>query len=338
MPDVDAVTFDYMEWTHPRLHSAGKFFYEQWMKKLPSLYGYLFQKTRGENAFTQLVKNFRTYNLDRMTQLIREVNPTVVVCTFPPAAAAMSALKAEGLIDIPAVTVVTDHTDHSFWIHPYTDRYLVGSGHVRRALLRKGIPDFRIEVTGIPIRMAYSQSFDRESLKRRHHFILTLPTVLVMGGGLGMIDKRFTGMLKSQDFGRKIQFIIVCGRNRKLELELAEEMRNASNCVIVKGYIDHVHEFMALSDLIVTKPGGLTTSEALALRLPMLLYKPLPGQEKDNAVFLSEAGAAVEASSAAELHDQIFALMEDGSLLEEMRRRAGMCRHETPSISALQAI
>ncbi|MCC3372251.1 glycosyltransferase [Cohnella sp. REN36] len=337
-PDVQVEVVDYMEWTHPHLHSVGKFLYEQWMKKFPSLYGYLFRKTRGDNSFSDLIKGLRSYSLKRMVELLRDVQPTVVASTFPPAAAAMSMLKTQGLTELPTVTVITDHTDHNFWIHPHTDRYIVASEPVRKALLRKRIPHTKIEVTGIPIGLRYGESLDRERLRERHGLDRSLPTVLVMGGGLGMIDKAFVEDLKSLQFPAGVQFIVVCGRNRKLEQELAEMSDRAGNRVLVTGYIDYVHELMALSDLIVTKPGGLSTSEALALELPMLLYKPLPGQEKDNSDYLVGTGAAIEAGNEAELMERMVRILENPSLLGAMKSRAAMFKPEAPALNALQAI
>ncbi|MBW5447165.1 glycosyltransferase [Cohnella sp. CFH 77786] len=337
-PGMEVEEVDYMEWTHPRLHVAGKFFYEQWMKKLPSLYGYLFQRTRGDNLFSSLVKRAKTYSLERMQQLLMEKQPSVVVSTFPLAAAAMSAFKAQGLTGLPAVTVITDHTDHSFWIHPHTDRYIVGSDPVRKALLRKGVPADRISATGIPVRLPYHRSYDRVQLRRRHGFDRTRPTVLVMGGGLGMIDKDFVGLLKSGQFAGDAQFIVVCGRNVKLREQLEEKLTHAAGRVHVLGYVEHVHELMALSDLIVTKPGGLTTSEALSLELPMLLFKPLPGQEKDNAAYLAGIGAAVEAGSAAELARILTGLLTERERLDGMKRQAALFRPNSPSPDAVRAI
>ncbi|WP_276358328.1 MGDG synthase family glycosyltransferase [Cohnella caldifontis] len=337
-PGTEVEVVDYMAWTHPKLHAVGKFCYEQWMKKLPSLYGYLFQKTRGDSPFSSFVKRAKSSSLERIQQLLKEKRPSVVVSTFPLAAAAMSALKARGLTGLPAVTVITDHTDHSFWIHPFTDRYIVGSESVRRTLLRRGVPAGRISATGIPIRLACQRSYDRALLRDLHGLDLARPAVLVMGGGLGMIDKDFVGLLKSGGFASGAQFILVCGRNEKLRQQLEGELGDASGRVRVLGYVEHVHELMALSDLIVTKPGGLTTSEALSLELPMLLFKPLLGQEKDNAAYLARIGAAVEAGSVAELAGMLTGLLGDRERLAAMKRAAARYRPASPSPDAVRAI
>ncbi|MNI15332.1 Processive diacylglycerol beta-glucosyltransferase [compost metagenome] len=337
-PDVEVEIIDFMEWTHPHLHSVGKFCYLQWVKNFPSVYGYLFQKTRMDNSLSHLFKRLRSYSLDRMMKLLEEVQPTVIVSTFPPAASAMSILKSRGLTFLPTVTVITDHTDHSYWIHPCTDQYIVGSEYVRQALLRLHVSDSQIAVTGIPVRLPYSQTFERDTLRKKHKLETAMPTVLVMGGGLGMIGKDFISILKSDELSQSIQFIIVCGHNAKLRLQLLDELKYSKHQIHVVGYIDHVHEYMACSDVVVTKPGGLTTSEALALELPMILFRPLPGQEQDNAAYLVKLGAALEARDASELRGQLMQVFHHRILLNQMKNNAMKSKMKTATLHALHMI
>ncbi|CAG7642637.1 Processive diacylglycerol beta-glucosyltransferase [Paenibacillus solanacearum] len=339
-PEMDVKVVDFLEWTHPYMHVVGKYCFMQWVKSLPSVYGYLYRKTRDDNTFSGWFKRMRTFSADRMVALLEEVQPTEVVSTFPGAAAAMSYLKMNGLTDVTTATVITDYTDHSYWIHPLTDRYIVGAEHVQQALLRHRVPADRIIVTGIPIRLPFTQSYDKESLREKFGLDRQMPTVLVMGGGHGLIGKQFASILQEIRFPCPVQFIIVCGRNEKLRQRLEEELRAAGmpHKVMITGFVDYVHELMALSDLIVTKPGGLTVSEALALELPMLLYKPIPGQEQDNARYLQRIGAAVEAHSAVELAMQLQDIIENRSLLFRMKQNAKAARRKEGAAQALAAI
>ncbi|SDC05900.1 processive 1,2-diacylglycerol beta-glucosyltransferase [Paenibacillus sp. UNCCL117] len=337
-PDVEVVTVDFLEWTHPYLHGVGKFCYMQWVKSLPSMYGYLYDKTRNPNTMSNLFKRIKSFSISRMLKLLEDVRPTVVVSTFPSAAAAMSMLKAHDMTRIPTVTVMTDYTDHSYWIHPCTDRYLVGSEQVRSALLRYGVPSSSVQVTGIPIRLSFSRAQDREQLRRRYGLEDGLPTVLVMGGGHGLIGKELVAMIRTQHAAAPARYILVCGRNEKLRQQLEEEFADMRRHVTVVGFVDHIHELMAVSDLILTKPGGLTVSEALAMELPMLLYKPIPGQEQANASYLVELGAAIEAKNAEQLQKKLFELITDKTSLSRLKNRAKLGTMKEGAIQALHSI
>jgi processive 1,2-diacylglycerol beta-glucosyltransferase len=336
---VEATIVDFMEWTHPHLHSTGKYLYLQLVKNFPVFYGYLFRQTRHDTTMSFIFKKIRSFSLNRMVKLLEEVEPDVVVSTFPSAAAAMSILKAKGLTAIPTVTVLTDHTDHSYWLHPHTDQYLVGSEHVSQLLQRQHqIPKSQIAVTGIPIRNRFCLDYNKAQLKEKHGLSSDLPVVMVMGGGLGMIGTEFIQLLQSDDLPASIQFVIVCGHNHKLKKRLTAKLRNVKHPVTVTGFIDHVHEIMAISDLIVTKPGGLTISEALALELPMLLFKPLPGQEQDNAALFVNAGAALQAKDEQELLRQLKNIFQDKQTLPELKLKAKPFIMKTATIDALSAI
>lgn len=339
-PDIDVEVVDFLEWTHPYLHSVGKYCYMQWVKSLPSVYGFLYRKTRDDNTFSHWFKRMKSFSTDRMLELLDTVSPTEVVSTFPGAAAAMSYLKSNGLTAVPTVTVLTDYTDHSYWVHPYTDRYLVGAEHVRKKLLRYGIPESRIAVTGIPIRLPFTQTYDRLALRDKYQLDPAMPTVLVMGGGHGLIGKRLLSVLQENELGAPVQFIFVCGRNEKLKQKMESVLEGVKTAhrVIITGFVEHVHELMALSDLIVTKPGGLTVSEALALELPMMLYEPIPGQEQDNAAYLVGLGVAMEAKSATDLKQQLLQVIRNQTLLLNLKRNASRSHLKEGAFHTLNAI
>lgn len=317
---------DFMQWIHPRMHVVERYCFLQWVKHFPSSYGYMYQKTRTDSTLTFFLKHFLTTSLQRLLKLLNEEQPTLIVSTFPLASAAISLLKEKGMTDLPAATVITDHSDHSYWIHPSTDLYLVGSEGVRAALQRKGVADHKIAVTGIPVRPSYSQHDNKDRLREKLALALDAFVVLVMGGGCGIIDKSFIEQMQSDSFPPNVQFVIVCGRNVKLLYRLREALGDRDN-VILTGFMEGIHEWMASADVLITKPGGLTTSEALALQLPMLLLEPRLGQEKDNADYLIQAGVAY-LCQIDNLQDQLQRLVQQPSLLEEMREKAGLCRQQ----------
>ncbi|GAA3407638.1 glycosyltransferase [Paenibacillus hodogayensis] len=342
-PDTEPVIVDFIEWTLPRLHGISKTVFHQGVQKFPSVYGYLFRHTRKGTALSSMSSRLRWYGLKRIVKLLEEVRPTVVVSTFPLAAAAMSALKLAGMTDIPTVTVITDHTDHSYWVQPGTDLYIVGSEKVRRGLLKSGVPDSRIEVTGIPVRPPFSTgaiAADRPALRAGLGLEVDRPVLLLMGGGYGMMNEGIVRLMIESAKNRALQVVVVCGHNEKLKHKLEERLQAEvpGHDVKITGFVRNMEQYMGASDLIVTKPGGLTTSEAIAMRLPMVLYRPLPGQEEDNAEFLTGSGVALRAEDESQLLSLVASLLRHKGRLEEMRGFMDAMHTETASYRALEAI
>ncbi|MGZ4032053.1 MAG: MGDG synthase family glycosyltransferase [Tumebacillaceae bacterium] len=336
LAEVETLVVDFMEWTHPYLHSMSRSVFIKGVKKFPQIYGYLYRKTQLTSSFSNMFHSLQRIGSGRLLDLIESVQPTVVVSTFPLAAGAMSMLKTAGLTDVPTVTVITDHTIHSSWVHPLTDHYIVGSEQVRMGLQRLGLSDREISVTGIPIRPEFCQQYHRYYLRCKHELDQELPTVLVMGGGCGIIGDDVAEKLNQ--LPQQLQLIIVCGHNEKLRQQMIKEFKYSRHKVIITGYVDTVHELMALSDLMITKPGGLTTSEAIALELPMLLYKPLPGQEQDNARYLLDSGVAVLAENGQELTEKLLWAIDHPEQLSGMKDHAKRLNQKQSTIDALQVI
>ncbi|TVY10255.1 MGDG synthase family glycosyltransferase [Paenibacillus cremeus] len=341
---VQTEEIDFMQGVYPHLHPLVKYFFLKGLEKAPSLYGYLYRKTKSSERLSMSFRSFLKLGLGKLADLLAEKQPDIVVCTFPLAAAAVSLLKAKGQLKSPLVTVITDHTDHSLWLHPHTDLYLVGSESVADALKRRGIAPARLCVTGIPVRQRFFDPVDRTRLCHAFGLSPELPTVLVMGGGCGLLGAEIRSLINSPSVRQHMQTIILCGSNVEVRCELEEELRRSEpehdrgGRVIVKGYVEEIHEWMAVADLLVTKPGGLTTAEAVAMGLPMLLYKPIPGQEEDNAAVLEQAGVAVRAAKHRTLRDQLLELVGDRDMLRGMREEAGRFRFPQPSQQAWEAI
>jgi len=301
-PNAEVLIIDFMELAHPLIHSISRYFFIQSLKRFPSIYGFIYNKTRESNNLSLMLKKTNKLGMGRLFKLLQDEQPTAVVSTFPLASGAMSAIKSVGLTNVPTMTVITDHTDHSYWLYPYTDKYFVGSEVVKEGLVRSGISPYRIEVTGIPVRQEFNQTYDRSALIRKHGLDPNKPVVLIMGGGCGMFGGELLKKLDELEYmTQSVQLLIVCGSNEKMRQQLLEATRLSKHDYHIMGYIDYVHELMAVSDLMITKPGGLTISEAMAMQLPMLLYKPLPGQEEDNARFLLDSGVAYKVDSVEEL-------------------------------------
>jgi processive 1,2-diacylglycerol beta-glucosyltransferase len=328
-----------MDGTHPLLHRLAQWSFYIWITRLPWLYGFLFRRTQRDSLLSRCLNRLPLCSTRRIVRLVAEITPVAIISTFPAASAAVARLKSRGRIKVMTATVMTDHTSHSYWLHPATDRYIVGSEHVRRLLLEWSIPDRKIAVTGIPIRSAFHSSYDRGAIRTALGLKPDLPTVMIMGGGGGLIGGDWARLLQDPGLlALPLQVIIVCGRNDKLKAKLARELEEYPHPVQLTGYVDNIPELMAASDLLVTKPGGLTSSEALASGLPMLLYKPLPGQELDNAAYLTGIGAALQAKGPEEFTAQLSRLLTHPALLAQMKSCARLYSHKDSAEGAVREI
>jgi len=218
---------------------------------------------------------------------------------------------------------VTDYTAHRQWYHTHTDRYFVATETVQNELVSFGIPPSLIEITGIPLRAKFSEAHvtslltQRDEFRRQENLTQDRPVVLIMGGGSGLLGdaSEWETCIARVD----AQFVIICGHNEKLYRRF-EPLQ--SSRVHVLGYTLDVDRWMAMADIIITKPGGLTLTEALAMELPVLLFRPIPGQEEQNAKYALSTGAAVLAGSVEEATRFLKYICLHPQRLTRMRRAA----------------
>ncbi|MBX5436394.1 MAG: glycosyltransferase [Alicyclobacillaceae bacterium] len=308
-PQTQVEVMDYMRTVHPVLDSVAKYCYLKSVRFAPALYGWFYRGTSQIPPSSLIQRQLNSLGIDELAGMLQRFQPDVVLSTFPTPAGVVSFLKQQRRTDVPLATVITDHAVHSQWIHPLTDIYFVGSQYVRRGLLARGIPDDHIRVSGIPIRPAFERPFDRSALQQKHGLDPGRPTVLVMGGAYGVMGDIVQICEELFQYPHPVQVLVVTGRNERLYAQLTASQRHAANPVRVYGFVSEVWELMAVSDLILTKAGGLTISEALAMQLPMLLYRPIPGQEVQNAKFLVASGVAVLARNRRQVSEHLYELL-----------------------------
>lgn len=330
-PEADVRIVDYIRSVHPGLDSVAKYCYLTSVRFAPALYGWFYTGTSQIPSTSLVQRQLNSIGLNGLTQQLNSYQPDVVLCTFPTPAGVTSHLKLLQRTDVPLATLITDHAVHSQWIHAKTDRYFVGSHFVKAGLMRRGVAAESIAVSGIPVRSEFRVPMDKGELRQRYGLSPDLPTVLVMGGAYGVMGDIVDICEELLASSPPLQVIAVAGRNERmrgqLDAMLARQPADVQRRSRVFGFVHEVHEFMAVSDAMLTKAGGLTISEALAQQLPMVLYRPIPGQEVQNARFLVRAGVAELANSR---QDAVFhlrsLLVNRKTLHEDMRRRAGQVR------------
>jgi processive 1,2-diacylglycerol beta-glucosyltransferase len=289
---------------------------------VPWLYRWFYRATSSIPPDSFVQRWINHLGKQRLASFLNTRRPDLVVCTYCLPAGAFSELKGDGRTDLPCATVITDHAVHSQWLHPNVDLYLVSSARVRTGVLERGLPPRRVLATGIPVVQAFTASPGREHLRRQYGIDPALPTILVMVGAYNLLRGALGVYECLVDLNRPVQLLFVCGRDEVLRRSIADLARGANCPVRVFGYVREIPELMALSDVMVSKAGGVTTSEALAAELPMVIIHPIPGQEEDNAAFLQEVGAALVAPTLRDLPGVVSDLLADHERLACMRHAA----------------
>jgi processive 1,2-diacylglycerol beta-glucosyltransferase len=220
------------------------------------------------------------------------LEPAAVIAVMPVPLALMSQLKAEGRLACPLYGVVTDFLAHSVWAVPHVARYFVPSRTTAAMLAWQGLDPATLDVTGIPINPAIAEPKEPGEMRQRHRIPLDRPLLTVFGGGVEPATIRFiVARLVEQEL--PLTVVVAAGRSERLLDALAGLEGNATVVLQKLGMIDYVDDLVAASDLVVSKPGGLITSEVLARGTPMVTICPLPGQEEPNADFVALSGSGV---------------------------------------------
>jgi processive 1,2-diacylglycerol beta-glucosyltransferase len=291
-------------------------------RHLPRANGWLYEKTDvagtpSERSFSGKIESIALRRFCA-SPAVREAD--LIVCTHFLCARVLSQAKTRGLIHAKLVVIVTDQHPHAIWRVPQADLFLVASDKAAMEMARQGIEPSRTLVSGIPIDRRFDQPLAKHDARRRHKLPTDAAVILLSGGGLGLggLDRALEGIISS---GRPVHTVIVCGRNVELYHQLRERAKGISN-IRVLGHTKRMHELMAAADLLLGKPGGLTTSEACALGLPMMLLRPLPGQEDQNARTLTEVGAARLEFDPYQAGRSAAELVLDRNEIEQMSLRA----------------
>lgn len=295
MPGIQIITIDFCDLIEPFLNRLTHFSYNQSILHFPVGYALYYQATGkiAPDSFWQRRLNRMGYT--ELIKLVKQLEPQVIISTFPLPAGVLSLMKECGDLNIPIVTVITDMCVHSQWVHPHTDLYIVGSTEVAGGLVERGIPRDRIAATGIPIMPTFNQSFNRIRLKEEFGFHPEQKIAVFMGGCHGVFRKtKFHKIF--DELGDKVQGLIITGFNQDLYEKLQTASFKYSNLKVLK-YVENMADLMNITDVLVTKAGGITISEALVKGLPMVIYKPVPGQEEINANYLWRHRAAIIAKS-----------------------------------------
>lgn len=290
--------------------------------KLITTYPYLWGKTYQKKQDQPLSKEYQfiIYQLfhRKIEALLEQEKPNLVICTHPFSSSSVSRLKRLGC-PLNLCTVITDFHAHGVYAQPEVDLYLVSSDGVQQELINLGVQQNRIMITGIPTKTRFWIKNDKQEIRRKLQ-LKNIPTVMLMGGGLGLGGiGRVAHMLTK--WREDLQVVICTGYNQTLKQSLSKNRCFHHPHIHILEFVDIIDEWMDASDLIITKPGGVSCFEALLKGIPMLLYKPIPGHEEKNCDFLVQNRFAIKVDSLIQVEAWIQKLLFSPREVDLLQRR-----------------
>lgn len=321
---VEPLVRDILDFTPPLFRKTYAEGYLNLVRTIPELWGYMY--ARADRASRHSWKNklrslFNQINSLSFARFFDRLRPDAVICTHFMPLEILSARLQKGEIGAPVYGVVTDFAAHALWICPRVTRYYVATEEARRQLIRRGQPADGVKVTGIPVDPAFARREAPAAARRRLGLKPELPAILLLAGGFGVGPA--AQLLRSfRDARVACQILMVAGRNDAMRREAEEAAGALPIPVKVYGFVDNVHELMDAADLVVSKPGGLTSSEVLAKGKPLVIIDPIPGQEQRNCEYLLEAGAAVRLFEIDDAPDKVQSLLGAPRRMQRMARQA----------------
>jgi processive 1,2-diacylglycerol beta-glucosyltransferase len=300
---------------HKKIHEDG---YVTLVEKAPELWGMIFGKTDNLKVARQMSKLrriFPSHSRNKFIRHLQQFKPDVVLCTHYLPLETLGLLRQKAKRPAPplVVSIVTDFEAHALWMDECVDLYCVATEGTKARLVARGAVAEQVAPTGIPIAAKFLSKPDPKGVRKHYGLRDDQPVLLVLGGGFGMGP--VAEILAELDkVPGQFQTLVVAGRNEKLRARLATQDRKHPTHVL--GFSKNMHELMAVADLIITKPGGLTSSEALAMGRPLFILNPIPGQEAANSDFLLEQGAAAKVNRVEDLAFRIDQLLGSKKLAD----------------------
>lgn len=325
--NIEVELIDCMKYVNKAIEKMTTAAYREMAKKMPWAWGKIYNDSQ-KGPLAHISSRSNKIMAIKLLRLLREKQPDLIISTHPFGSQMCSYLKRKRKINAKIATILTDFAPHSQWLvgSDYTDYFFVAHDKMKSYLLSQNIEENKIFVTGIPLSNKFLCKYDRNDVLKNFELKDNKFNILFFGGGefgLGKtrtveIFEEFCKFAKSRDF----QVIGIAGKNEKMKLAFENIVRE-NNCeenVKVLEFTNKVPELMSISDLVVTKPGGMTTTESLASELPMIIINPIPGQEVENAEFLESKNIAIWIRKDDDVNEVLKNLFESPTKLKEMKQ------------------
>lgn len=325
-PGIEVLSQDALEYASPIYRTSITQIYKQLSERIPILYKAIYEGTDGDDVEESLDGNLSVARLEflffrKLEDLVTEINPSIIISVQQIPSRLIQLLKQKNNLSTPHYVVVTDAIAHGSWLNHEINGYFLPSSIGVNMLIQRGANPDLLHVTGIPIKLEILEPKSKAEMKVHHNLLLDRPVITLFGGGLNTqrVKVIVTDFLASST---PLTIIVIAGRNDTL-LEALEDFTDSELVKLVKlGSIDYVDDLIVTSDLIITKAGGLITSEILARGIPMIIIDPIPGQEEQNADVIAASGAGIQIRLPEMVAQTVIYLLNYPERLAQMRQAA----------------
>lgn len=334
--NVEVKLIDSLKYINRGFNKFSTNFYNRISRDSPWFWGKLYFSAN-KNPLNKFLYSSNSLASSKLNKAISKFNPDTIICTHPFSAQTCVYLKEHGKLDAKISVVITDYEIHSQWYsrHEFLDNIFVGSSRMKDDLILKNVKPNKIHVTGIPVKKEFRKSFNKKEIFESLDFDKNKKTFLFFGGGelgLGRNIPLITLDLALEIFNDS-QFIVVSGKNEKLYKNLKKiiEKHDAKKRTVLLKYTDKVPEYMHISTAVFSKPGGLTTTEAIVSELPFIVFGPLPGQEYANTAFILENEIGTFISTEERIEYILLNLKKHPESFDEMRKNIKTIKKDNSS-------
>ena len=327
--EIDVELIDCMKYVNITIEKITTAAYREMAKKAPWAWGRIYADSQ-KGPLAHISSRSNKIMAIKLLKLLREKNPDLIISTHPFGSQMCSYLKRKNKIHAKIATIMTDFAPHDQWLvgSDFTDYFFVAHKKMKDYLISKNIDERKIFDTGIPISNRFLVDYDRNSILKELEFDNSKKTILFFGGGeFGLGKTRTIEFFKTLvSFNNSLQIVAIAGKNEKMKIafeNIVEEFE-AQERVKVLPFTNQVPELMSISSLVVTKPGGMTTTESLASHLPMLIINPIPGQEEENAKFLESKGVGIWIKKDTDVNTLLNDIFSTPDKLEKMKQNTNI--------------
>lgn len=288
--------------------------------RAPQIFGWLYELTDKPFQEDILRQAFEEASAGKFYDFVDKFDPDLALCTHFLPSSLIHKRRKKGKFAHTLATVVTDFDVHGMWLATPSDHYFVAVPEARAYLKTFGISGRAVSVTGIPTHPVFSQAMDRAEVAARLGLRSDLPTLLISTGGFGVGS---VGQILEalRELTTPVQIVAACGRNDELRQKLQQQFEGQQNLHII-GFTKAFDEYMTCADLMLGKPGGLTTWESFVKGLAWVVINPIPGQEERNTYHLLEEGVGIWAYQARTLAFKVDHMLKESGRLEKMRQNS----------------